>query len=867
MNIQEFYQRNRCENIAVYENLLFQESRYTVLGRATKMFATLLGTDMAKDTVLHQVYEYLKTGYAGLSLDFPWQSEAYAKDDIRKYRRLPVRFSNLQVVKTNVATSFEVSRDMGDGSSTLDGLVHLVLQDQKEQYHAMIIHGGTCSRSMKGKSVQTAAAMDLNCMIAKCTLESSYPGIIIHSVYLTHKNDKPGKTLKDMEISQTASSNMHSLEYKGYYDDNGTFDETAMAKSIVEAMEQGVNSCFGCYYQSLCKTPELPMLQHEKKEAGNAGYQMPNYTQEQLKAVRHKDGPMLICAGPGSGKTATIIGRIRYLVEECNVTPQFILVVTFTTKAEQELKERCLSFLDEANLPYIATLNAFAYRILRENQDCLGKELKLLTNLEQLKIIQNIVNVTEPLSGFHYDQKYGKNGLYKTLARKVEQYLSMKDFEFFSKNPDIGNDFVGFAEMYRDIISCNDYISFDEQISMTNTLFETHPDVLSVYQHLYRYVMVDEYQDVNSDQVKMLYSIASHGNIVVVGDDDQNIFGFRGASSEFMLSFPDKYPESETIILKDNFRSTQTLVSAAQSLIHNNQKRIPKDIHSGCCEKGVEPVLIKSLEPKEIDALITKLIEKGYHYDDIAILSPKNAPLEELHSTLQAPTVLAKSYLRHDGLFTFARAILNLYYSELNDDTAFLVFVSLFGKRHLLRRKKGLSLYESLIEQYSYADFRQGNVSFPHDGIFSDELAKLQDLFALLKNEPSMQSFLEMCVFSIGWDASDAKDVLLEQADKQGVHDIKALATFMDYIVNFEDEKRVEVDTAGRVTLITCHDAKGKEYPVVIIRNDYQNKDEETRRLFYVAVTRAKEQLYIFQDASCKADFLNEFPHTERGCA
>lgn len=866
MNIQKFYQRSRCENITAFENLLSKEGRYTVLGRATKLFATLLGTDMKRDVVLQQIYEYLETEYASLNLDFSWQSNVYAKDDIRKLRRLLVRLTELKVIKTNVATSFETTCDLGDGSNTLDGLVHLILQDRGGNYHAMIIHGGTCSRSMKGKSIQTAAAMDLHCMVAKVSLESCYPGILIHSVYLTHKNDRPGEVLKDIEISQTSSSNMHSLDYKGYYD-NGVFNENSMAQSIMEALEQGEKNCYSCYYHSFCKMPKLALAKSAQVSTENTGYRMPDYTEEQLKVIRHKEGPMLVCAGPGSGKTATIIGRIKYLVEECKITPQFILVVTFTNKAAQELKERCLSFLDETNLPCIATLNAFAYRILRSNQDCLGKELRLLTNDEQLKIIQNIADVSEPLSGFCYDHRYGKNGLYKTLARKMEQYFSMTDCEFFQKNPNIGNDFVGFAEMYRQIVDCNDYISFDEQIGMTNALFESNPDVLSIYQHLYQYIMVDEYQDVNAEQVKMLYAIANHGNIVVVGDDDQNIYGFRGASSDYMLSFPEAFPGAETIVLKDNFRSTKSLVSAAQALIHNNQKRISKDIRSGNGIEGVKPVVIKSLDPKEIDTLISELIAKGYHYDDIAILSPKNAPLEELHNSLSAPTVLAKSYLRHDGLFLFVYAVLKLYFNGMDDDVAFFQYTSLFGKQHLLKRRYGISLYESLLEKYGYTDFRKEEISLQGDGIFADELSMLQNLFELLKSEPSIQTFLDMCVFSLDWNASDAKNVLLEQAELQGFQDIKTFVSFMDCIVNFEDEKRVEVDPSGKVTLITCHDAKGKEYPVVIIRNDYASKDEEVRRVFYVAVTRAKEQLYIFQDASCKADFLSELPHTERGCA
>lgn len=855
MKVKKFYQLSRCEHIAVYDNLLFEEGRYTVLSNAIKMFATLLAAGMDKAVVLNQVDSFLQKEYASLKMNFAWESTVYAEDDVRKFRRLLIRLASLTVVKANVATCFQVPKKLADGSDYLEGFVHLILQDEKEQYHAMIIHGGTCKRSMKGRSAQTSSAMDLEALLAKWSLEESYPGITIHSVYLTHKDDMPGKTLPDMEITGTAASNMHSLDYKAFYDANNQFDKEAFSRIISEAMVPGEKTCNGCYYASVCKTESLA-VNSVSQTFVESGYRVPSYTEEQMAAVQHKDGPMLVCAGPGSGKTATIIGRIKYLVEECNITPQFILVVTFTNKAAQELRERCLSFLKEENLPCIATLNAFAYRLLRENQEELGKDLKLLTDGEQLKLIENICSVLPPLSGFKTESVYGNNGLYRTVQRKLNQFLKMSEYEFFQKNPELGADFVSFASMYKEIIDCNDYISFDEQISLTNVLFEQNPNILSIYQSIYKYIMVDEYQDVNEEQVKMLYRIAEHGNMVVVGDDDQNIFGFRGASSDYMQKFPVHFPNAKTVVLKDNFRSTKALVSAAQSLIHNNQKRIQKDIRSGLSVDGLKPVVIKSMDVSAVSSLVEELLSDGYHYGDIAILASKNAPLEILHDALSVPTVLAKSYLRNDGLFTFARSVLRLY-NNLNDDTAFLQIASLFGKRHLLKRVTGLSLYESVLQEF-------GN---EEGSAFAEEFSLLKDIFTFLDNSDDIRMFLAMCAYRIGWDATDAVEVILEQVEKQRISGLDALLIFMDSIVNFEDGLRVEVNAPDKITLITCHDSKGKEFPVVILYNDLSAKDEESRRLFYVAVTRPKERLYVMQDVSCKADFLNEFPHEERGCA
>lgn len=863
MKIQKFYRTNRCEHIADYENLLFEEGRYTILHKAIQLFATLMGSHMAKDTILYQINNYLQQEYLSLNLPFSWQKTIYAKDDTLKFRRLLLHLNNVEVAKSNVPISFKVPVALPDNSDTLEGLVHLILQDNHGIYHAMIIHSGTCHRTMKSRSIDTAAAMDLNCLVAKINLEKFYPNIQIHSVYLTHKNDTLDKVLRNLEISDSTTSNMHTLSYQGYYN-NGVLNESAIADAIKQSLVKSKKNCYECSYASLCKTPPINVEQKNVMTAPPSMYRIPDYTADQMNVVRHKEGPLLVCAGPGSGKTATIIGRIRYLVEECGITPQFLLVVTFTNKAAQELKERCLSFLDEWQLPKIATLHAFAYQILREHQELLEKDLKLLTNVEQFKIIQNIVSVIPPLTGFTYGQEYGNRGLYKTLAKTLNQYFAMSEYEFFSKNPNVGRDFIGFAKMYKEIIECNDYITFDEQISLTNKLFDENPDVLHVYQQLYQYVMVDEYQDVNAAQVKMLYAIAKHGNIVVVGDDDQSIYGFRGASADFMLQFTRIYPTAKTVVLKDNFRSTKSLVNAAQALIHNNHHRISKDIRSGSHIEGVQPMVINSLDSSVIDSLIDDLLKRGYHYDNIAILSTKNAPLEDLHNTLKAPSVLAKSYLRYDGLFTFAHSVLKLYYSKMSDDTAFLQYAELFKKRHLLSKEQGLGLYDSMLSKYGYDDLRTCSGRYPaDDGIFSRELGMLQDTFSLLENTPDIQTFLKMCVFQSNWNSSDAQDVILEQVNKQGIYDIRELLTFMDNLLSFEDEARVDVNTTGKVILSTCHDAKGKEFPVVIIRNDYSSNDEEVRRVFYVAVTRAKEQLYILQDKSCKTDFLKELPHVD----
>ncbi len=864
MKVDTFYRQSRCEKISDFEKIIFEEGRISVLKKATKMVCKLLVEAEPVNKVLKQINSYLRQEYSHLDVGtFSWQKDAYIKNDTILYQRMLEFFGDkYQFLTANKFVQMELSVQLPDGSSLLHQYVDLIAKDEKENFHAFIIQQKVCNRSVKGKSNHTAAITDLRSMVAKYCLEESFPGIVVHMVYLPHKQDTPRTMKKGFEISQTATSNIHSLDYADYYTD-GIFDFAFLKEMICSIVSTPIEEdCYSCAWSYLCKTPSIELISPNtssvKGKELSGSYKMPSFTEDQMHVVRHKDGAMCVCAGPGSGKTATIIGRIKYLVEECNIDPHFMLVVTFTNEAATELRTRCLSFLEDYRLPKIATLNAFCYSVLTENSDLLNKNLKVLSNIEKLRIIQNIVSVLPPLVGFKYGMEFGRNGLYKTLSNRLDEYFSMSEYEFFQKNQGLGQDFISFANMYKEIIESHDYITFDEQISMCNQLFRTHPEVLNVYQKMYQYIMVDEYQDVNEEQVKMLYALASHGNIVVVGDDDQNIYGFRGASAEYMINFPNAFPNAKTVVLRDNFRSTKTLVDAAQSLIKQNEKRIAKDIRSGTNSDGMAPQVIQGLDPNTIDSLIIQLIEKGYRYDDIAILSTKNAPLEELHTTLKAPTLLAKSYLREDGLFVFCHCVVKLY-ENIHDDRAFYQYMKLFDKVDCVEKIDGKSLFDSIAAKYRI-NLNNG-ICVSKDCCLFDELSLLNDLFTTISNNASINVFLDACSYSIHWNRSDSKQVLLDMLEKQGISDFKSLYAFMDYLVNFEDESRVEVDGAGRVTLITCHDVKGKEFPVVLIRNDYKTFTEEVRRLFYVAVTRAKQELYIIQDKFCQVDCLAEMQY------
>lgn len=866
MKINTFYECSRCEKLAAMENMLCEENRHKILRKALKMVCASLGAGTDGESILHSVQSYLTDAYEQLNFAFDWQRKQQADMDSFLFRRFLtwVEQEELLPVKSFVSTEVLLPEGitLSDGSTQLNGVVPIIMKNNKECFRALLIHVTTSSRSMNGKSVWTNASSDLNALVAKYYLERLYPGIEIDVIYLQNSKDTPGKMLSEFDENKTAKSNLHRITYSNLYH-KGLFDYDALLTKITEVVTVPSDfSCSECKMEALCKTQSL-VEQVNMEEEPSKNYQIPEFTEDQLQVVTHLNGPMRVCAGPGSGKTATLIGRIKKMIEEDDIMPEFMLVVTFTNEAANELRERCLSFLSEDSLPKIATLNGFCYSVLRENAALLEHGLKVLSIIEKLKLIQSIASVMPPLKGFKYGMEYGRNGLYRTISYRLDYYFNcLSEADFFYKYPDCGSDFIAFAEQYQACIEDNGYISFDEQISLCNKLFREHPDVLEIYQSIYQYIMVDEYQDVNQEQVDLLYALASHRNLVVVGDDDQGIYGFRGASADFMIHFENVFPEAKTVVLRDNFRSTHALVTASGHLIKNNENRIDKEIRSKSKgKKNILPVVVRSQSADAISEIIKGLQEEGYQYGDIAILSTKNAPLEEYHTQLTIPTVLAKSYLRNDGFFLLLYCVLKLRYN-IHDNRSFYQYLKLHGIEYV-QKKDTLSIADSLFSDCSISNLNEIGL-LSKDCPYLNVLSKLQTYMDIIDETQDLSDLINLFVIASGWQSSDSPKALFEEIEKHCGNDVYALLIFMEEMIRFEAERRVEVNRSDKVLLSTSHDSKGKEFKVVLLINDYSDAGEETRRLFYVAMTRAKEQLFILQDKNAQVDFLNEIPHCER---
>ena len=743
--------------------------------------------------------------YQNVAFPFDWVRQKTVRRDAAAINRFMNWLSNMQVAFWGMDYSYTEKGCSYDGK--------LILARKSDGRMAAIIPLlQTSNRGFGGKSVHTNVATLLQPLCAKFYLENKYPKIQLFVFYLFNSKDD-GERLTEVLSTSQKGGNIYTPDYSGFYS-NGTFDQDGLKTVINQILSIPVTpSCFTCDRESACKREIAPISDTGSQKSNAAAYQMPKFTEEQALVINHLNGPACVIAGPGGGKTAMLVGRVKRLLER-GIHPEFILVVTFTQNAAEELLKRCSSFCE--TLPTICTIHSLCYRILKNNEDYVGK-LTVLTDAKRMEIIENLLSVF-PQDGFSCERGYGKDGLFKTVYRRVVEFRqSLSKEAFLQKHPELNNNFFLLAEQYDCIVKALGLITFDEMIVRTNQLFAEHPEILSMYQSIFKYVMVDEFQDVDSQQVHFLYSVAAHGNLVVVGDDDQGIYGFRGGNGKYMLEFNKAFPSAKYVTLSQNFRSTAAIVSASAKLIGHNRVRFDKNIKASRCS-GIAPIVISGKDAASVTLIVQECLKKGYSYGDIAVLSTKNKPLEDLHAHVAFPTILAKAYIRNTRLFL---CVINT-----------------------------MRLEKDPFNEYACSELAQLGVLHLKDS-----------LIALCSAIPTISSFVQEIALVCHMESEVPG--MLRFIEQSQIHNKEMLFSHMTYMERFEDETRAELPVQNKVFLITVHESKGKEFPVVIMLDDYMEATEETRRLYYVAMTRAKDLVYIMRDKNCETNFTSEFNHTE----
>lgn len=625
--------------------------------------------------------------------------------------------------------------------------------------------------------------------------------------------------------------------------------------------------------------------------------------QPQQEAVNQTEGPLLVLAGAGSGKTRVLTHRIARLIAN-GVPPWQILAVTFTNKAAQEMRERVEKLVGEgiAGSIWIHTFHTACVRILRQEIEHLGyqKNFVIFDSQDQLTVIKNALK-TLNLS----DKSFQPRAILNSISSAKNELVGVKEYE--RKAADFWSNTVAEVyKIYQKRLHENNGLDFDDLIMLTVRLFQEFPDVLEKYQEHFHYILIDEYQDTNHAQYVLVNLLAAkYRNLCVVGDDDQSIYGFRNADVRNILEFERDFPEVRVIKLEQNYRSTQNILYAANEVIKNNRSRRSKRLWTENAP-GDKVQLYSAADDREeawfvAEEILNLVREKKYKYSDFALLYRTNAQSRSFEEAMIQRNI---PYRVIGGVRFYER-------KEIKDILAFLRLVYNPDDRMSLERvinvpKRGIG--EASFERFLY--FLDDNHYSVIDGFA--HLEEIPSLTAraikpmaafyhlllgwLLKRETASVKELTEAILNESGYIQELKNERTIEADSRLENleeflaltiefeqnsDDKSLAAFLETVALVSDIDNYEAD-ADTVVLMTLHSAKGLEFPVVFLagmeeglfphsRSLLENSElEEERRLCYVGITRAKERLYVTHanqrvmygnyTNSVPSRFLLEFP-------
>jgi len=613
-----------------------------------------------------------------------------------------------------------------------------------------------------------------------------------------------------------------------------------------------------------------------------------NLNEEQRRAVETIDGPLLILAGAGSGKTTTIVSRLAYLIDHVGIPPSQTLTLTFTNKAAKEMRERALSMIQsDMHPPLLCTFHKFGLLFLKFNIHLLKRKNNFVViDTDDKKKILKKINSELPLALLVSEISRYKN----SLIAPDEAY---KQAEFFNYQQ-----IAKVYEEYENYLQENNLVDFDDLLALTYKILEQNPDLAEETSKRYRYIMVDEYQDTNELQLKLLQKLCTtHNNLCVVGDDDQSIYGWRGAHIRNIIEFDQDFKDATVIKLEKNYRSTNQILKVANTLINHNRSRLGKELISTKGD-GKEVVVLNSNdeneEARKIAASIQKLLDSGINYSDIAILYRVNVLSRSLEEGLNRAGI---NYKLVGGLRFYDRA-------EIKDLVSYLRVIVNFHddfslKRIINKPKRGIG--KASVEKIELAAHQKGLSIFEYL-----QSASVEELEALVKkkNTKTLKGFVGDLMFVANASKNGMYDFIdlledtfkLKEIYKNTPDEVEKTLNidefyglFRDFVKNNPEAELIEFlndislqsdqdEVEGEsIFMMSIHAAKGLEFAhvfVVGLEEGFlpitgEGSDlEEERRLGYVAFTRAKETLTLSHAASrfykgrrselSKSRFINE---------
>lgn len=624
---------------------------------------------------------------------------------------------------------------------------------------------------------------------------------------------------------------------------------------------------------------------------------------KQKEAVLHTDGPLLILAGAGSGKTRVLTHRIAYLIDECGVNPWNIMAITFTNKAAGEMRERVDNLVGfGAESIWVSTFHSSCVRILRRHIENLGytTSFSIYDSDDQKTLMRQVFKTLD------IDTKqFKERSVLAAISSAKDKLITPEEFLL-----NAGGDFreKKTGEIYKEYqkqLKKNNALDFDDLIVKTVELFQNNPQILDYYQERFRYIMVDEYQDTNMAQFKLVSLLASkYRNLCVVGDDDQSIYRFRGADIQNILSFENTFPGTMVIKLEQNYRSTQNILDAANEVIRHNFGRKDKTLWTANGEG--DKILFKQFDTAkdEADFVVRQIRDSGYSYQDQAVLYRTNAQsrlLEERCIFYNVPYRLVGGvnfYQRKEikdilaYLKTIANGVDDLSVIRIINVPKRGIGATTIGRVTAFASEHSMSFYDTLKEAKQIPGIGKAAEKI------SRFIAQMEAFRAMAYSEEySMKDLIGHILEDTGYEEELQQEGEIEaQTRLENIEELinKAAAyeedsehptldEFLEQVALVADIDNVD-DTEDRVTLMTLHSAKGLEFPKVYlvgmedglfpgmmsIMSGDKTEMEEERRLCYVGITRAKKELVLTASRqrmingetrwSKPSRFINEIP-------
>jgi len=605
----------------------------------------------------------------------------------------------------------------------------------------------------------------------------------------------------------------------------------------------------------------------------------------QQRAVTASAGPVLVLAGPGSGKTRVLTHRVAWLVLERDVAPWRIMAVTFTNKAAREMRERLEELLgsSRARSLTLGTFHATCARILRREHEAAGipRDYAIFDADDQLRLVR------QALKDLDYDNKlYRPQAMHGAISRaKNEMVLP----EAYSTGTYYGEIVKRVYERYQSLLAANSGLDFDDLLMVTVRTFGQNPDVLAKYQERYRYVLVDEFQDTNQAQYTLLKQLAGlYHNIFCVADEDQSIYMWRGADYRNIRRLRDDHPDLATILLEENYRSTQTILDAAQAVIRHNPDRTDKSLFTQR-GRGVEIVVHEAYDQDE---------EARFVVDTIIRLTARPGDCAVMYRTNAQSRALEEAFIRAGMPYRLVGATRFYARREIKDLIAFLRLihnptegVSMarvinvpprgIGKKTVavlenVTRERGVSIYEAIKEIPDKLDTRARRALAPFLEMLEGWIAAREQLTAAQLIDRVLEDTRYTGYLRDGSEEGEDRWAnVLELRNVAADYEDMTLTDFLADVALVSDVDSLNKE-ADAPTLLTLHSAKGLEFPIVFIVGleegilphsrslaDPQQMAEE-RRLMYVGLTRAKDRLFLTHAFSSTRYGENEFQEPSR---